>query len=447
MTFTEEQIASLSPNPNAFSAGKKLALINKWQRIGQSNRALWGEIKGSGKKPYLTQVDLSSIAYKCTCPSRQFPCKHSIALMLIYANSEKSFPKVEEEPEWVQEWLDKRQQNVEKTETQKALTPEELQKRERNKEKTQADRLAHVMAGADDLELWLKDLVRIGLLELPGKPRKEFDKIAARMVDAKAPGLAGWVKALADLDYRNGDKWQDRALDIISKLYLLVKTIKNYNQLSPIWQSTIKSLAGWGQSTKDLLADENAEVISDHWLVLGQETEESNDIITQRNWLVGCNTDTKALILNFGTPFSTLETNLLPGTIIDADLAFFPSIQPHRAVVKLQRSTAQRLPQYPQVQATLDETKRLQTQILKTNPWANDHIFLLKNFRLFQQEDTWYICDTAKTSLSLYDSVNIDKITKCLAITGNKPIDLAFILRNDEAIPLGVFEDQQYNVL
>lgn len=354
---------------------------------------------------------------------------------------------LEEEPEWVKEWLDKRQQKVEEKEVKKSLTPDELEKKELSKEKTQANRLAIVIAGANELELWLKDLVRIGFLELPAKPKKEFDQIAARMVDAKAPGLAGWVRALGNLNYHHGDRWQDHALEITSKLFLLIGAIKNYDNLSPLWQTTVRNLSGWGQSTKELLEDKTAQIVTDHWLVLGQETEESSDIVTQRNWLIGCQTNAKALILNFGTPFSSIESNILPSTIIEAELTFFPSIQPHRAVIKLQKSVNTNLPNAPESHDSWNEIKKSQVEMLKVNPWANDNIFLLRNARLFRRQDEWLVCDKNKTYLRVNTDVSLNKCMKWLAITGNAPIDISCIIRNDEIIPMGVFTNKQYNVL
>jgi len=85
--FTEEQIKSLAPNPAAFNAGKKLSKESGWDEYSQSQRAIWGAIRGSGKKPYMVQIDTNAIAFKCSCPSRQFPCKHAVGLMLLHANS------------------------------------------------------------------------------------------------------------------------------------------------------------------------------------------------------------------------------------------------------------------------------------------------------------------------------------------------------------------------
>ena len=65
------------------------------------------QCQGSGANPYQTQVDLQNIAFKCSCPSHKFPCKHSLGLLFLYASQPNLF-STGEEPAWVSEWLDKR---------------------------------------------------------------------------------------------------------------------------------------------------------------------------------------------------------------------------------------------------------------------------------------------------------------------------------------------------
>ena len=62
--------------------------------------------------PYQTIVDLTNIAFKCSCPSHKFPCKHALGLLLLYARSESAFAQ-EDEPEWVTSWIDKRAETAE----------------------------------------------------------------------------------------------------------------------------------------------------------------------------------------------------------------------------------------------------------------------------------------------------------------------------------------------
>ena len=80
--WTPEQIVALAPDAGSVKAGRELATARKWVSLGRSEQAVWGECQGSGAKPYQTKIDLSEPAFQCSCPSRKFPCKHALGLLL-----------------------------------------------------------------------------------------------------------------------------------------------------------------------------------------------------------------------------------------------------------------------------------------------------------------------------------------------------------------------------
>jgi hypothetical protein len=437
----------MAPNPAAFKAGKSLSSKSQWQQVAQNERVVWGLIKGSGKNPYLVQIDKNALAYKCTCPSRQFPCKHGIALMLLYATAAAQFEQPGGEPEWVKAWMDKRLGKAEKPETTKELSPEDIEKREKSKEKTQKDRFASVQGGAAELELWLKDLIRMGIIELPNKPAAEFAKVASRMIDAKAPGLAGRVKALGEIGFADQQNWQGQAMEIISKLFLLLKAFSNYEHLNPEWQITLKNLLGWSQSSKELLASTDAEKVKDSWLVMGQETELEEELVIQRNFLLGLNTGRKALILNFATRFTTIENPPVPGTILKAELAFFPSVLPHRAVVKMQNGFESNLNLLPVMLSGWEQVYQHKAELLKINPFVTDMVVLIDGVSLVRQEKEWLMADKDGFYMKISDLFDLKKLMKWLAFSGNEKTGAAAILRNGKVYPLGLFYHQSYILL
>lgn len=115
---TEAEVLALSPDAASSKAAKGLQSIGKWPSTGSNEAAVWGECQGSGSKPYQTQVDLSGPAFKCSCPSRKFPCKHGLALMLLRAGGQVG--EGGEPPEWVSSWLLGRQDKAEKKEAKAA---------------------------------------------------------------------------------------------------------------------------------------------------------------------------------------------------------------------------------------------------------------------------------------------------------------------------------------
>ena len=110
-TFSEQQIGSLAPNANAVSNGRKISAGGGFvtRMRSEDDSFYMGECKGSGKSNYVVSADFADEehpVFRCSCPSRQFPCKHSLALMFEMAAG-KDFT-VGEIP---QEILDKREKS------------------------------------------------------------------------------------------------------------------------------------------------------------------------------------------------------------------------------------------------------------------------------------------------------------------------------------------------
>lgn len=446
MSYSEEQIALLAPKPNAFAAGKKLAKTGNWVSSGKSERSMWAEIKGSGKNPYKTQIDLQNLAYKCSCPSRQFPCKHALALLLLQCYTPDKIDEKAAEPEWVLEWINKRAEKA-TPKPAKELTPEEAEKKEAQKAKRQDLRIKQVNAGVKELRLWLKDLIRVGLLELPNKPYSAFETMAARMVDAKAPGLAARVRTLADVDYADPKGWQKDALDLIAKLNLITKSWENLNKLSPEWQNTIRTLVGWPQSPKELLADKEADSTADQWLVLGQEIEEKPDIEIQRTWLYGLKSKRRALTLNFITKFNPVNmTTVVPGSLIEAEVAFFPGVFPQRAIVREQKRLIDSLSEKPKMLKNWQQFFDEHAERVKAYPWVDNQADCISDVRIIHQ-NSWFVIDKEDQMLPVSREANEDRLLRSILMSGNAPMELAFFIRRGFVFPLGVFNGMNYQIL
>ena len=95
LSWTPDQVLSLAPDSSSAKSGRELSSPGKWVGFARSadESALWGECQGSGRLPYQTQIDLSggTPTFKCTCPSRKFPCKHGLGLFLMYAARPEAF--------------------------------------------------------------------------------------------------------------------------------------------------------------------------------------------------------------------------------------------------------------------------------------------------------------------------------------------------------------------
>src|SRR5215470_5293527 len=179
MSWTTEQVLALAPDPSSAKAGRELASERRWVSLGRSETALWGECKGSAAQPYRTQIDLQEPAFKCSCPSRKFPCKHALGLFVIYAASAPALAQ-SEPPGWVQAWVADRQARAEKAAKPKQpAAPQDPAKAAAQAAQRAERRNARAMQGVDELNLWLHDMLCEGLAELPRRPQAFWGTIAA----------------------------------------------------------------------------------------------------------------------------------------------------------------------------------------------------------------------------------------------------------------------------
>src|SRR5215472_12923347 len=100
MSLTFERIEALAPDQASLVAARKLLKPSSWPTLAEGEGLVWGEYQGSGATPYRVVVSEADAGYKCTCPSRKFPCKHSLALMWMRAEGKAVFASATP-PQWV----------------------------------------------------------------------------------------------------------------------------------------------------------------------------------------------------------------------------------------------------------------------------------------------------------------------------------------------------------
>jgi hypothetical protein len=285
--------------------------------------ALWGECRGSSAAPYRAAVDLSGPAYRCSCPSRKVPCKHALALLLLWSRGDVPAGSP---PEWAATWLTTRAHRAARAEDSKTTEPVDPAAAERRAEQ----RAGRVAAGMDELDQWLRDQVRQGLAATPRAGYLHWDTIAARMVDAQAGGLAERLRSLAAVPH-SGAGWESRLLEEYALLRLLATAYRRRAELPPALTGTVRSRIGFTVRRADVLAD--GEHVADRWQVLARRDLEQERIRTRRTWLRGIDTGRYALILSFAAAGESFDASLTVGTEAALELAFYPGAFPLRALV------------------------------------------------------------------------------------------------------------------
>lgn len=358
--WTIQRVEQLAPDAAAVKAASGVAKPAKWRNVGTNSRVLWGECQGSGAQPYQVRVDLEDVAYKCSCPSRKLPCKHTLGLLLLLASGAEvpqSTP-----PGFVEEWIANRARRAE-AKAARQTAPDRPPDREAQAKRAQ-QREARIEAGLEQLEAWLEDIMLQGLAAARAQPQAFWNQMSARLVDAQAPGLARRVGELAQLAVA-GTEWQTALLSGLARLQLIVDAYRRQEVLPAELVAEVRNAVGWTQSQESLLEREG---VRDRWMVVGRRQTESDKVRTQHTWLMGQQSGQVALILEFAVGNQPLPVNFSVGQTLDAELVFYDGTPRLRALIKTRFASADpstRLP-FPR------DTMALQTEYAKglaANPW------------------------------------------------------------------------------
>ncbi|MFG2664211.1 SWIM zinc finger family protein [Streptomyces sp. NPDC048387] len=314
--WTAEQVLALAPDDVSRKAGAKLGEAGPWSQTGGSaSGAVWGLCKGSGATPYRTVVDLAGPAYQCSCPSRKFPCKHALGLLLLWSAHGLGEPAGA--PDWAADWLARRAARPARTASGPADAEAARKRAERRAER--------IGAGVTELERRLADLLRGGLAGQEQAGYAPWEETAARMVDAQAPGLASRLRELGTIP-GCGPGWPARMLEEFALLHLLDRAWLGVSGLPEPLAATVRNRVGLPSSAQ-------GETVRDRWLVLAQYDSVSPDgrLTTRRIWLRGLESGRPALVLDFGPPGRAPGLALPVGLVLEAEARFRPGTAGIRA--------------------------------------------------------------------------------------------------------------------
>lgn len=177
MELTEQFILLQAPNPAAAENGRKLSQKGGFSahKRTEDGTLYWAECAGSGKNPYRVSIDWTnpdSPVCRCSCPSRQFPCKHALGLMFERLSG-KSFEEAEI-PEDIAEKRAKQAARAAKKEEAAGQPPKPKKVNTAARKK----KLAKQLEGLDTAERMVNDLLTGGLGALAGASAQTYDKLA-----------------------------------------------------------------------------------------------------------------------------------------------------------------------------------------------------------------------------------------------------------------------------
>ena len=333
--WSPERVAALAPDPASASAGQALANVRKWAALGRSDRAIWGLCQGSGRQPYQARVDLAEPAFKCSCPEPQVPvqawprrcCSCSQRTPRPFASetsrtgsptgSRSAWPARRKKTEQAETAVDK---------------PVDLE----SQAKRAAQREARVRDGVAGCRVWLEDLVRRGLAAAQSDPAADWERAAARLVDAQAPGLASFIRRIPMM-MASGPGWDTAHGRSARQTAPAPAAPRSGSTTCPPISPSTCGRRSVGRSPAKMRWPRLG--VADRWIAIGQVIEEEERFRVARTWLVGQDTGRRALILDFAAGSQPLDRSIVAGSSFDGELAFYPSRQPLRALLKSRSET------------------------------------------------------------------------------------------------------------
>ncbi len=189
-------------------------------------------------------------------------------------------------------------------------------------------RQQRVSDGLDELSRWLGDQVRGGLAGFERAGYAMFEAVAARMVDAQAPGAASMLRAVPGVVGREG--WPGAVLEELAALHLLAEAHRRLPELPPTLAATVRSRVGYPMTRAEVLAGPGVE---DDWLAVGQVDTVESRLESRRVWLWGRRSGRWALWLTFAIPGRDPDTTVTAGERLTGRLHFYPGSGQYRAVV------------------------------------------------------------------------------------------------------------------
>jgi hypothetical protein len=281
ISIDESYVDAAAPNADAAKNGRALVLKKKFLKlhISEDKSILFGDCQGSGKSPYQCSCDFirpGAPTYRCNCPSRQFPCKHSVGLMYAYVQNANAF-KIAEVPPDLQS---KREKVVAKAEKKK-----EVQAAPKQVNKTAlAKKIKMQLDGITLLEQLTIELVRIGIGNMNAKLASTIEERAKQLGDAYLPGAQSALLAYTSYFSDSTGKFDDKipasvreamysdALDQLGRLQSLVKQGRVYlekrlsdPELKPETESPIAAWLGHAWQLNELreagLTQDKAELL------------------------------------------------------------------------------------------------------------------------------------------------------------------------------------------
>lgn len=350
--WSRDDVLSLAPDGRALESADDLAVGSLWRGLGCDADAVWGLYHGAVAEPYQVVVTLATPNFRCTCQSRQRPCKHALALLLLWADGTVLIaapPAFAHEVVAREAALAKgralREADADAARDRSAAAPPRARRPRTGEggaddglavpppppDKRAQERAARVSAGLREFEQWMVDAVRAGLTAPALAQYATWDAAAARLVDAQAPSLANRVRRLAGA-VGTRPAWHEHVLAELGTVHLLCKAgqqLWELDRTNPALAESVRTALGRTIRQADVLA---GPAEPDLWMVCGRSEAQEDRFMVRREWLRSVRSQEWALLLSFAAPGQPFGVPLRVGAVVAADMHRYPGLHELRCV-------------------------------------------------------------------------------------------------------------------
>lgn len=286
---------SLAPNSAAIKNALGLVQKNKFTSLNRSEAGdlLFGECQGSGRSGYLASADFAQPdkpVFRCTCPSRQFPCKHSLAL--LYALQQGKTFTVAPVPEDLAAKRDKAEKREEKRQQQEASPAADKPKK--TSKAALAKKVTAQLQGLELLEKLLLELVRAGLGTATDKTLKNLTAQAKELGNYYLPGTQNELRKLILLMQEESGGSYANSLEQLTMLHALIRKGRSHLEArlesgspDPDPETEIEELLGHSWQLAELkrhnMTSEGAELLQ--LTFIGYDDQARQEYVDLGYWL------------------------------------------------------------------------------------------------------------------------------------------------------------------
>ena len=460
--WTVEHVAAVAPSPNQFAAGDEASDVRRWAGAGHAGDLLWGTYRGGQAEPYDTWVDIGPVhrdgaepKSRCSCPSRKVPCKHSLALLLLWVRHQLAEGLDADIPVAVSAWSSRHRGAVAAepitdparlpagpgtatdvdiagdSQVGSSPDPPPVEPPGTN---GRDDRVERMASGLGELDRWLHDRVRSGLSDPALAKYATWDHLAARLVDAQAGALANRVRRMAGLVGASPD-WHGELLAEMAMLHLLARGGRTLATLPDPLADTLAMAVGWQVRQADVLGGVPE---SDVWDVVGRSDTREDRIVVRRTWLRGRTSGRLAMALCFAAYRQSLDVSMPVGSSFDADVHRYPG--PSLRVLVGERRPDTVVAQHPAPPGGNLATACHQLgDVLAAEPWA-EHVALTVRAALTRSGGRWVLADEHG---ALGCCAGPRALAAVLCESGGRPADMTVEWTPAGLIPLTVHLDDR----